>query len=104
MLQHLQHLVAGHAQRPEQRVGQGLLQVRLRTLVRFAGEGPQVEVVGLGQAQQDLGRHRSLVALQVVQVARRDAQVLGHARLGQAEIASETAEPAAEEELAFEVL
>ena len=91
-------LVARHAQVGEHLVGQHLLQPRAAT--RIVGrQAAQVQIVSVRQPQQDLGRHRSLVALQQVQIAGRHAQFLGHPRLSHAQVASQPLQPAAEKEL-----
>ena len=70
-----------------------ILQRRLqpRDLVRsaIAGQGRQVERVGLGQPQQHLGRQRPVISLQEGDVGRGDFQVGGHVCLGQAAVAPE---------------
>ena len=97
-------LVARHGQVAEQRIGEDLGQVRLVGRVRprrrrRAGRGRRFRP---GAAAPARG-HRPLVALQVVEVAGRDAEVLGHLGLGQAELAPQPLEPAAEEQLSSRV-
>jgi hypothetical protein len=90
--------VATDAQVGEHLVGQHLVQPR--PAARIVGrQAAQVQVIGVGQAQQDLGGDRPLVAFQQVQIAGRDAQVLGHAALGDAQVAPQPLEPAAEKQL-----
>ena len=63
------------------------------------GEGPHVDVVGVGEAQDQLGRQRALVALDQGEVAGGDPKPLRHLRLGQLERAAQFADLRAEEEL-----
>ena len=66
---------------PEQRIGEDLVQFGEEAVLVGGGEIAQIEVVGLRQPQQDLRRHRALVPLYQVDIARRNAQPLGD-RLG----------------------
>ena len=94
----LGRLVARNAQVGEHLVGQHLFQPG--PAARVVGrEAAQVQVIGVGQAQQDLRRHRPLIALQQVQVAGRNAQLLGHPRLGHAQVAPQPFQPPTEKEL-----
>jgi hypothetical protein len=83
----------------EHLVGEDLGQVVGAAGFRVGGQGLQVEVVGLREAEQHLGGDRPLVALQQVQVARRDAEVLGHPGLGEAEVAPQALQARAQEQL-----
>src|SRR5690606_15149462 len=67
VLGQLDDLVARHGKALEQRIGEGLRQAGLGGRAAGGAEGAQVDVVGLGQTQQQLGRHRPLVALYVVE-------------------------------------
>ena len=100
VLGQLDDLVARHGQALEHRIGEGLGQGRLGGRAAGGAEAAQVDVVGLGQPQQQLGRDGALVALDVVQIAGRTAEVGGHRRLGQAQIAPQPLEAAAQEQLA----
>ncbi len=63
-----------------------------------SGEVAQVEVVGLGQPQQDLRGHRALVTLDQVDVARRDRQPLGDLGLRQPQLLPDPPEAWADEQ------
>ena len=97
---HVRELVARHAEIAEERVGQDLGQGDDGLLVALGTERAQVDVVGFSQAQEDLRGDRALAALEKVEVARADPEILGHARLRQREFAPETLQPGANEELA----
>jgi len=97
----LHDLVARHRQTLEQGVGEGLGQFGLGRRAAGLAEVSQVHVIGFGQTQQQLGRDGALIALDVVQIGGRDAQVRRHRRLRQVEIAPQPFEAAAEEEFAI---
>ncbi len=69
ILRDLGELMARNAQVAEHLVGEDLGQARRATRLGVVRQGAEIEVVGLGQAQQHLGGHRPLVALEQVQVA-----------------------------------
>ena len=71
----------------EQRIGEDLVQLGEEAVLVGGGEIAQIEVIGLRQPEQDLRRHRALVALYQVDIARRNAQPLGHLGLRQARAA-----------------
>ena len=79
----LHHLMARDADVADQPVREDLVQVARRRLVRAGDEIAHVDVISAGEAQQHLRGQRPLVALQMVEIARRNAQLLGHARLVQ---------------------
>ena len=62
---------------PEQRIGEDLVQFGEEAVLVGGGEIAQIEVIGFRQPQQDLRRHRALVALDQVDVGGRDAEALG---------------------------
>ena len=76
-----------HVDLAEQRIGEDLVQLGEEAVLVGGGEIAQIEVVGFRQPQQDLRRHRALVALDQVDVARRDAEPLGDLGLRQARVA-----------------
>ncbi len=61
----------------EQGIGEDLVELGEEAVLVGGGEVPQIEVVGLGEAEQDLGSDRALIALDQVDVARRNAEPLG---------------------------
>ena len=61
----------------------------------------QVDVVGIGKPQQHLRGERPLVALEMIEIARRYAELLGHARLVDAQLAPKHPQPRPEIELAI---
>ena len=97
----LQNLVARHRQAAEDRIGQDLGQFSLAGRTGLLGQGAQVDVIGVGQTQQELGRNRPLVALYVVEITGGNAKIGGHGRLGQVHLAAQPLEAAAEEKLAI---
>ena len=100
VLGQLDDLVTRHRQALEQGVGEGLGQFRFGRGTTGLAKGAQVDVVGIGQTQQQLGRDRSLVALYVVEIAWRNAEIGGHGGLGQRQIAAQPLEAASQEQLA----
>src|ERR1700716_2543236 len=77
---------------PEQRIGKNLVQFRKEAVLVGGGEIAQIEVIGLRQAEQDLRRHRALVPLYQVDIARGNPQSLGDLGLRQAELLADAAE------------
>ena len=84
---------------PEQRIGEDLVQLGEEAVLVGGGEVAQIEVIGLGQPQQDLRRHRALVPLYQVDIARRNAQPLGDLGLRQPELLADPPEAGADEKL-----
>ncbi len=97
-------LVARDGQVAEHRIGKDLGQIAGVGGVGVGREAADVDVESLRQAQQELGGERPLVALEMVQVAGRDAEILGHARLGEAKLAAQPLEPHPEEQFAILVV
>src|SRR5690606_2049360 len=83
----------------EQRIGEHLVEFGEKAILIGGSEVAQVEIVGLRQPQQDLRRDRALVALDQIDVARRDAEALRDLGLGQAELLPDAAEARADEQL-----
>jgi hypothetical protein len=100
VLGQLDDLVTRHGQALEDRIGEGLGQFGLGSRAGGLAKGAQVDIIGVGQPQQQLGRDGALVALDVVQIGGGDAEVTRHGRLGQGEVAPQPLEAAAEEQLA----
>ena len=84
---------------PEQRVGEDLVQLGKETILVGGGEVAQIEVIGFGQPQQDLRRHRALVPLYQVDIARRNAQPLGDLGLRQPKLLADPPEAGPDEKL-----
>ena len=82
----------------EQRIGEDLVQFGEEAVLVGGGEIAQVEVVGLGKAQQDLRGDRALVPLDQVDVARRNAEPLGDLGLRQPQLLADAPETGADEE------
>ena len=101
VLGQLDDLVARHREALEDRIGEGLGQFGLGSGAGGLAQGAQVYVIGIGQPQQQLGRDGALVALDMVQIGGRNAEIARHGRLGQGEIAPQPLEAAAEEQLAI---
>src|SRR6266481_9910300 len=70
----------------EQRIGKDLVQLGEKPVLVGGGEIAQIEVIGLRQPQQDLRRHRALVALYQVDIARGNTEPLGDLGLRQAQL------------------
>src|SRR6185436_15698177 len=77
---------------PEQRIGEYLVQFGEEAVFVGGREIAQIEVIGLRQPEQQLRRHRPLVALYQVDIARRNLEALGHLGLRQAELLADPAE------------
>src|SRR5229473_6124193 len=84
---------------PEQRIGKNLVQFGEETVLVSGGEIAQIEVIGLRQPQQDLRRHRALVALDQVDIARGNAEPLGDLGLRQAQLLADPPKPRADKQL-----
>ena len=83
----------------EQRIGKNLVQFGKEPILVGGGEIAQIEVIGLRQPEQDLRRHRSLVPLYQVDIARRNAQSLSDLGLRQAELLTDAAKARADKQL-----
>ena len=103
-LGHLRHLVARHRQVAKQRIGEHLGEIARVGRLLVGREAADIDVVRLGQAQQHLGRDRALIALQIVQIAWADAEILRHAGLGEALVTAQPPQPRPQKQLAFERL
>src|SRR5712671_767062 len=84
---------------PEQRIGKYLVQLGEKPVLVGGGEIAQIEIIGLRQPQQDLRRHRALVALYQVDIARRNAEALGDLGLRQAQLLPDPPKPRADKQL-----
>ena len=93
----LDQLVPGHSQVAKQHIGKYLDQ-RVRPGLRAASlgrEAAHVDFILLRQLQQQCGRNRPLVALQVIEVAGADGQARRHIGLRHLMVAAEAAETVA---------
>ncbi len=84
---------------PEQRIGENLVQFGEEPVLVGGGEIAQIEVVGFRQPQQDLRRHRTLIALYQVDVAGRNPETLGDLGLRQAQLLADAPEAGADKQL-----
>ena len=101
VLRHLGHFMARDGQIAKQRIGQNFGQVPRAARVGVAGQTADIDVVGLGQTQQNLRGQGPLIALEMVEITGRYGQIFGHARLRQTQIAAQPFEPYAQKEFAF---
>src|ERR1700730_8193126 len=84
---------------PEQRIGENLVQFGEKPVLVGGGEIAQIEVIGFRQPQQDLRRHRALVALYQIDIARRNAEALGDLGLRQPQLPPNPTKPGADKQL-----
>ena len=93
----LEQLVARDAEVGEHRVGEDLGELLGAGAVRaLGGEALEVDVIGLGEPKQHLRGHRPLVALEMVQIGRRDADLGRHRALVEPELAPQPPDPPAQ--------
>ena len=98
----LDQFVAADAEVGEHRVGEDLRELgRAAAVAAFRRKRLHVDVEAFGEPQQDAGGDRPLIALEVIEVGRRDAELVGHLALVEPALAPEPLEPRAEEELAL---
>src|SRR5438876_3128664 len=84
---------------PEQRIGKNLVELGEKTVLVGGRKIAQIEVIGFRQPQQDLRRHRALVALDQVDIARRNAEPLGDLGLRQAQLLADAPEARTDKQL-----
>ena len=89
----------GHVDLAEQRIGKDLVQLGEEAVLVGGGEIAQIEVVGFREAEQDLRRHRALVALYQVDIARRNPEAFRDLGLRQAQLLADAAESRADKQL-----
>src|SRR5712672_2775601 len=89
----------GQVDLAEQGIGENLVQLGEKTVLVGGGEIAQIEVIGLRQTEQNLRRHRALVPLYQVDIARGNPQSLGDLGLRQAELLADAAESRADKQL-----
>ena len=85
----------------EQGVAEHLLQPRIEPGIVVFGEFLEVDVEGLAEAEQELHRYRPLIALDKVQVARRDVEPLRHLALLEAELLAKAADLVSQQDFPF---
>ncbi len=83
----------------EQRIGKDLVQLGEEPVLVGGGQIAQIEVIGLRQPQQDLRRHRALVALDQVDVARGNAEAFRDLGLRQPQLLPDPPEPGTDKQL-----
>src|SRR5260370_18795525 len=83
----------------EQWIGKNLVQLGEKPVLVCGGEIAQIEVIGFRQPQQDLRRHRALVALDQVDIARGNPETLGDLGLRQAQLLADAPESGADKQL-----
>lgn len=76
----------------KQRIGKDLAQLR-KTAARLTLKLFEIDLVDGGQFQEQLHRQRPLVALDEIQIGRRDAKRLGHGRLRQLKAVADPPDP-----------
>src|SRR5437868_2933373 len=87
---------------PTQGLGRDFCElVSAGTVACLRGEGLHVDIEGFGRAEQYARRDGALIALQVVEVGRRDAELVGHLALIEPSLAPQPLQSCAEEELAL---
>src|SRR5689334_17724046 len=84
----------------KERIAENLVELGKRAVVFARREVAQVEIVSFRHAQQDLRADRPLVALDKIDVARRDAEAVRHLRLREPELPADSPKTWADEELA----
>ncbi|MEY9100263.1 hypothetical protein ABIA24_003172 [Sinorhizobium fredii] len=82
----------------KQRIGKDLAQLR-KTAARLALQFFEIDLVDRGELEKKLHRQRSLVALDEVQVGRRDAERLRHGRLRQLKAVADPSDARSGEDL-----
>ena len=87
------HFLLRQVDLAEQRVGEDFVQLGEEAVLVGGSEVTQVEVIVLRQPEQDLRRHRPLVPLYQIDIARRNPKALGHLGLRQAHLLAQPAEP-----------
>ncbi len=94
-------LVARNAEIVKHAISKHLGEVAGGGAVAPRDEIANVDVVGVGEAQQHLRGQRTLVALEVIEIASGDAELFGHAGLIDAEFTAQHAQTRAEIELSI---
>src|SRR6202171_3296876 len=87
----------------EQGIGKDLVQFGKEAVLVGGGEIAQIEVIGFRQPEQDLRRHRALVALYQVDIAWRNAEPLSDLGQRQAQLLAAQPEPRANKQLFAEI-
>ncbi|HTA66605.1 MAG TPA: hypothetical protein VK753_14005, partial [Xanthomonadaceae bacterium] len=77
---------------PEQRIGKDLIQLGEEAILIGGGEVAKIEIIGFRQAEQDLRRHRALIALDQVDVGGRNPEAFGDLGLRQSQLLADAPE------------
>src|SRR5258707_11869563 len=83
----------------EEGIGENRVQLGEKPVLVGGGEIAQIEIIGFRQPQQDLRRHRALISLYQVDIARRNAKALGHLGLRQSQLLADAPEARADKQL-----
>ena len=97
-IRHLDQFQVARQFARKQGIGKHLLQLG-NAAAGLALQVLHVDLVDGSEAQEQLHRQRALVALDQVEIGRRDRQRLGHRGLGQAETVADAADPGAGKDL-----
>src|SRR5687767_10817309 len=85
----------------EHRIGKNFRELLgARALPALGRKALDVDLEHLGEAQQYAGRHGTLIALQVIEIGSRNAELRRHHALLQAAVAAQPLQSCAEEKLA----
>ena len=93
MLGGVAHLGARDGGVAKQRVGEDLLHVADRLLALDFHEVARIDAIDVGEPDQHLDGDRALIALHEVEIAWRNVELVGHARLGEPAFAAQALEP-----------
>jgi len=75
---------------------------RTSDLAALGGKTLHIDVECLGKTKQDAGGHRTLVALEMVEIGSGNAKLIGHLALVEPTVAAKPLEPGAEEEFPWQ--
>ena len=96
----IRHFERGQIDFGEDRIAQHVCQAAGIIIAFFCREITDIELVGAGEAQQQIGGERALVAFQQRDIAGRNREIFGHHRLGEAKFAAQALKPGAKVERA----
>jgi hypothetical protein len=99
IVRQLDELIARHSKVAEHRVREDFTEgIGTGASPAARGEGPDIDVVQLGELQQQSRGDWPLIALEVIEVARADPETLRHVRLRHFALAAEAAQAVSEEQ------